>query len=90
MELSSHSQLLQPSSLAMEGEEAVELEEEAQAFYAIYDGHCGVRAARYARVRKGLSARLGVENQGACKAHTSISSSNLPSQLTQPTNTHFL
>jgi len=29
---------------------AADLALEAQAFYAIYDGHCGVRAARYARV----------------------------------------
>ena len=34
---------------------AAEVALEAQAFYAIYDGHCGVRAARYARVRSWLA-----------------------------------
>jgi len=31
------------------GREDEEGEDEAQSFYAIFDGHCGVRAARYAR-----------------------------------------
>lgn len=34
---------------------AAEVALEAQAFYAIYDGHCGVRAARYARVSSWLA-----------------------------------